>query len=62
MFKTKYTLPSGEIKLGTTTMCNVDKPRCWYKIRKFARLLRQECLKFKLNPLGKETEGLQSEK
>lgn len=31
-------------------------------MRKFARLLRRECLKFKLNPLGKEAEGLQSEK
>jgi len=62
MFKTKYTLASGESLLGATTMCNVDKPRCWYSIRKFARLLRRECLNAKLTPLGKAAEGLQSEK
>jgi len=62
MFKTKYLLQSGESLLGSTTMCNVDKPRCWYSIRKFARLLRRECLNARLTPLGKATEGLQSEK
>ena len=60
-FKTKFTTQSG-VKFGVTTMCNVDKPRCWYNIRKFARLLRMECLKVKLRAINKETEGLRAEK
>lgn len=29
---------------GVETMCNVGKPRCWYKMRKFARYIRKVCI------------------
>jgi hypothetical protein len=32
------------VKGATTTMCNVNRPRCWYEMRKFARLIRKYCI------------------
>jgi len=29
---------------GVETMCSVGKPRCWYKMRKFARYIRKVCI------------------
>lgn len=29
---------------GVETMCSVGKPRCWYKMRKFARFIRKVCI------------------
>lgn len=33
-------------------MCNVNKPRCWYDMRTFARLMRMICLKDHLTKAG----------
>lgn len=37
---------------GFMHMCNPDKPRCWYNIRRFARLMRLKCLKDHLTKAG----------
>jgi len=37
---------------GMTTFCNTNKPRCWYEIRTFGRLLRKICLKNALTKAG----------
>lgn len=44
-------------------MCSPDKPRCWYSIRRFARLMRLKCLRDHLTKAGLPIDSnLQKEK
>lgn len=48
---------------GLMTMCNVNKPRCWYDMRTFARQMRKICLKDHLSKAGLPVDaGLAKEK